>query len=217
MQQPLHAGFIHLLDFTMTPGDMGSCVVDFSVMLLKVLGYILRDRVPRTRMGIDLFICGRKRRTKADVCLFDARQNDIVLLIQEDTTARSSKDPQVQLVVKAIAAFNENNATREAAGLHPLAEQVSHFRNLLDAFLKPRSFQLMPGIVMDGTSPSFFKIPVTQTLSTYIAHGTYPQEATEVTFCHPPLPDHSDGSNGMKPLDNRYEILRCYEAFKAYI
>jgi hypothetical protein len=72
----------------------------------------------------------------------------------------------------------------------------------------------MPGIVMDGTTPSFFKIPVTKTLSTHIAHGTYPQEATDVTFCHPVLPDHS---NGMKPLNNRYEIFRCYEAFKAIV
>jgi hypothetical protein len=127
MQQPLHARLIRLLDLAMTPGDLGSFVVDFSVALLKVLGYNPQDWVPRTRMDIDFFICGRKCRTEADVCLFDARQNDIVLLVQEDTTALSSKDPQVQLVVKAIAAFNKNNARREAAGLHPLAEKVSHF------------------------------------------------------------------------------------------
>jgi hypothetical protein len=71
----------------------------------------------------------------------------------------------------------------------------------------------MPGIVMAGTSPSFFKIPITQTLLTHIAHGTCPQEETQVTF-YPALPDHS---GGMKPLDNRLEILRCFEAFKAIV
>ena len=76
----------------------------------------------------------------------------------------------------------------------------------------------MPGIVMVGTSPTFFKIPITQTLSAHISHGTYPLEETHVTFCYPPVP-HPDclDSEGMKPLDNRYEILRCYEAFREIV
>jgi hypothetical protein len=75
----------------------------------------------------------------------------------------------------------------------------------------------MPGIVMVGTSPTFFKIPVTRTLSTHIRHGTYPQE-TNVTYCHPPVPRPARRhSEGMKPLDNRREILRCYEAFKVIV
>jgi len=74
----------------------------------------------------------------------------------------------------------------------------------------------MPGIVMVGTSPAFFKIPVTQTLSTHIRHGTYPLEETRVTYCYPTVPRPSRRrSEGMKPLDNRREILKCYEAFKA--
>ena len=84
MQQALHAKLIHLLDLAMTPGDIGSFVVDFSLALLRVLGYNHQDRVARTRMGIDFFICGTKRRTKANVCLFDAFQNVILLLVQED-------------------------------------------------------------------------------------------------------------------------------------
>jgi len=76
----------------------------------------------------------------------------------------------------------------------------------------------MPGIVMIGTSPSFFKIPITETLSTHIRDGTYPPEETHVTFCNPPVSrPGSLYSEGMKPLDNRCEILRCYEAFKAVV
>ncbi|KAI0299862.1 hypothetical protein BC826DRAFT_993782 [Russula brevipes] len=149
-------------------------------------------------MDIDFFNCGTKRRTKADVCLFDPFQNDILLLVQEDKRA-SLWDPssaQARLVIKAVAVFNKNNASREVAGLPPLAERV------------------MPGIVMVGTTPSFFKIPVTQALSSHIASGTYPPEETNVTFCCPPLPDHGDG---MKPLGNRHEILRFFEAFKPIV
>jgi hypothetical protein len=71
---------------------------------------------------------------------------------------------------------------------------------------------------MVGTSPVFYKIPVTRTLSTHIRHGTYPPEETRVTYCYPIVPRPSSWySEGMKPLDNRHDILKCYEAFKAIV
>lgn len=77
----------------------------------------------------------------------------------------------------------------------------------------------MPGIVMVGTFPIFFKIPVTQALLTHIGNGTYPPEETHVTYCYPPVPRHplKGRYEGMKPLDNRHVILRCYEAFKLIV
>ena len=76
----------------------------------------------------------------------------------------------------------------------------------------------MPGIIMVGTSPTFFKIPITQTLATHIRHGTYPPEETRVTFCYPPVARPARRrSEGMRPLDNRRDILRCYEAFKPIV
>ena len=71
---------------------------------------------------------------------------------------------------------------------------------------------------MDGTSPIFLKIPVTQTLLFHINQGTYPPEETRVTYCRPPFPHSANiGGRGMEPLDARREILRCYEAFKAIV
>jgi hypothetical protein len=76
----------------------------------------------------------------------------------------------------------------------------------------------MPGIIMVGTSPVFFKIPVTQTLSTHIHYGTYPPEETRVTYCYPPVPRPDRlSSEAMKPLDNRRDSLKCYEAFKGIV
>lgn len=68
---------------------------------------------------------------------------------------------------------------------------------------------------MVGTSPTFFKISVTRELTTHIRHGSFPPKETLVTYCRAPVPrpDHRLGE-GMKPLDSRLEILRCYEAFK---
>lgn len=59
---------------------------------------------------------------------------------------------------------------------------------------------------------------VTQTLSTHIRYGTYPPEEICVTYCYPPVPRPAHRhSEGMKPLDNRREILKCYEAFKGIV
>lgn len=76
----------------------------------------------------------------------------------------------------------------------------------------------MPGIVMAGTSPTFFKVPVTQELVTYVQHGTYPPTPTVVAYCFPPLPHPGRRRrDGMKTLDNRRQILSCCEAFKAIV
>jgi hypothetical protein len=80
------------------------------------------------------------------------------------------------------------------------------------------TFQVMPGIVMVGTSPTFFKIPVTEELVVHIRHGTYPPTPTYVTYSFPPVPRPARRrSDGMKPLENRRQILKCYEAFKTIV
>ena len=67
---------------------------------------------------------------------------------------------------------------------------------------------------MLGTTPTFYKIPVAKELVYNDRHGTYPPQSTHVSVCYPPVPrPNRRRSEGMKPLDNRREILRCYEAF----
>jgi len=71
---------------------------------------------------------------------------------------------------------------------------------------------------MVGTTPTFYKIPVTKDLLQHVAQGTYPPNPIHVTFCQPPIPRPARRySEGMKPLDNRQRILGCYEAFKTVI
>jgi len=202
MQIARHAELINLLDIAMIPQLGETAVDDFVVELFKLLDYAHRNRVARTRVDLPLFICGEAMYAKTDVCIVDRSQNDILLLVQEDKRLEYGEPihARAQLVAEAVGAFNENNVHREAIGLLPLAEKV------------------MPGIVMVGTSPIFFKIPITQTLSTHIRHGTYPPEETRVLYCYPPVPRPARRrSEGMKPLDNRVEILRCYEAFKSIV
>ena len=136
MQQDRHAELITLLDLAMIPERGETAVDDFAVELFKVVGYVRRERVARTRVDLPFFICGKIRHAKTDVCIVDRSQNDILLLVQEDKRLGlwEPVNARAQLVAEAVAAFNENNAHREAVGLPPMAEKVSHFVSLLTLF-----------------------------------------------------------------------------------
>ena len=71
---------------------------------------------------------------------------------------------------------------------------------------------------MNGTMPTFYKIPITSNLVCNVLQGTYPSEPTIVSVHVPDLPSpECRYSEGMKPLDNRQEVLCCFEAFKCII
>ena len=128
MQQDRNAELIGLLDLAMIP-DKGETAVE----LFKVLGYVRRQRLARTRVDLPLLICGKERHAKTDVCIVDRSQNDILLLVHEDKRLQQLEpvNARAQLVAEAVAAFNENNAQREAMGLPPLVSKVSHFLSWL--------------------------------------------------------------------------------------
>ncbi|KAJ7854176.1 hypothetical protein B0H14DRAFT_2756886 [Mycena olivaceomarginata] len=129
-----------------------SAVNDFAVLLLQELGYLPVGRVIRTRKDIPLVICGENRHAKTDVCIID--DGGILLLVQEDKRHAVAGNPVPQLVAEAIAAFHSNNVTREQTfGLPPLPSKV------------------VPGITMKGTSPIFFKVPVSQELVMAVIGG----------------------------------------------
>lgn len=127
MQQDRNAELINLLDLAMVSSTGETAVDDFAVELLKLTGYVRRNRVARTRKDLPLLICGEWRHAKTDVCIVDRQQNDILLLVQEDKRLedREPFDARAQLVAEALAAFAENNASRQNIGLHPLESKVS--------------------------------------------------------------------------------------------
>jgi hypothetical protein len=76
----------------------------------------------------------------------------------------------------------------------------------------------MPGIVLVGTMPTFFKIPVTSNLVRHVQNGTYPPEPTVVSIHVPDFPrPRNRYKEGMRPLDNRQALLGSYEAFKRIV
>ncbi|PBK61856.1 hypothetical protein ARMSODRAFT_896234 [Armillaria solidipes] len=111
----------------MIPEKGETTMDDFAVKLFKTLGYVLAC----TRMDLPLLICGENRYAKTDVCI-----NDILLVQEEDKRLEHGEpiNARAQLVAEAVGAFNENNAQREAVGLPPMEEKVSHFTSLLTLF-----------------------------------------------------------------------------------
>ena len=81
------------------------------------------------RLELPLLICGKSKHVKIDVCIFDCIQRQFLLFVHEEKTLvhGETSRAQAQLVVEAVAAYNENNAQREADGHPPLAEKVGHF------------------------------------------------------------------------------------------
>ncbi|KAJ7160967.1 hypothetical protein C8R46DRAFT_955893 [Mycena filopes] len=192
--------FLRAMDLaTVAPVDADSeesAVDDFAVLLFQELGYVPVGRVIRTRKNIPLVICGEKRHAKTDVCIIDD-DGMLLLVVQED----KRRNPVPQLVAEAIATFYSNNLTREQTfGVPPLPSKV------------------VPGITMKGTSPIFFKVPVSQELVTAVIGGVYPATETVVQAHVPTIPRPARRlTEGKKPQDNRLIIMSCYEAFKQFV
>lgn len=109
----------------------------------------------------------------------------------------SSDDPEPQLIAGAIAAYYQNNFRRTRVGL-PALPAI-----------------LMPGIIMVGTAPIFYHIPVSPQFLEALITSTYPKEETVVLRFVPPVANKvTYPSEGMRPLANRHIVLQCFEAFK---
>ena len=188
---------LHYLDLAMSPKIGQEAAVDnFAAELLRGLDYDDANRIIFIRHAIPFLICGENSSAQTDVCIID--DNEILLLLQEDKKLTSMKDPEPQVIAEAIAAFALNNRKRER-----------------DLHLPIRNSIMFPCLTMVGTSPIFYKITVTAALSKAVQTGSFPEIETRVFRYVPALPRRN--SEGMRPLANRLEILRCLEAFKRFL
>ncbi|KAF9555696.1 hypothetical protein CPC08DRAFT_711806 [Agrocybe pediades] len=139
MKQVENNELVNLMDMAMVRNGSGeSAVVDFVVQLLRCIGYDCRHRVARRRVDLPFLVCGELRSTRMDVSLVNivnGVQGDILLLVQEDKQQLEGappRDARSQLVVNAVLLVSRRYSL---------------------------AFQVMPGIVMDGTAPTFRQPP----------------------------------------------------------
>lgn len=128
------------------------------------------------------------------VCLVEG--NEIVFLLQDNQRLKFSTHPQAQIIAEAITVLSLNNENRMLAGL------------------PHHEFVPFPAIAMFGTTPVFYKIPVTTELVRAVQNGTYPEFETRVHCFTPILPYKYEE---MRSLLNRVEALRCLKVLKNFI
>ena len=192
---------LHYLDLAMDPKiGQEAAATNFAVELLKSLDYDDENRIVFIRRTIPFFNYGTNTAAQPDVCIMDD-ENQILLLLQEDnglTNVMNMKDPEPQVIAGAIAAFALNNQKRERDLHLPICDSI-----------------MIPCLTMVDSSPIFYKVTITAALSKAVQTGTFPAFETRVDRYIPTLP--CKRSDGMRPLPNRLEILRCLEAFKKFI
>ena len=172
-----------------------SAIDDFAREILRTLGYEKRGLLLRSRYAIPLMISGDpKRLAQTVVCLVQG-SSTILLVVQEDKTTVSVRDPEPQVIAEAIATFQCNNRIRARLG-------------------EPeRNSMTIPCITMIGTRPIFYLVPVTRELSEAVASAQYPLSSTVVKKCV--VASNSRRlSEGMESPDFRQVALQHYTAFR---
>ena len=190
---------LHYLDLVLDPQIGQEAVLDhFVAKLLEMLGYDEGDRITFTRRALPIVFGGVSYITYADVCVMG--DDDQIYLIWQNTLFPSWRDPEPQIVVKAVAAYQANNKVR-ATSLN----------------LPPLSTITFPAISMIGTKLIFYKITVTPEINNAVQEGIYPgwHRGSSLVRYIPVLPKRH--GLGMRPLENRVEILACLEAFKQFM
>jgi len=190
------ADYLGYLDLA-TKATQESVIDNFAAETLKLLGFNERKTTVVMRYIIPLTICGDANRVaQTDVCLL-YRPSLVLLVLVEDKMIFNKTSPEAQVVVEAIAAFQYNNAKREASGLPSLNAMT------------------IPCITMTGTRPTFYLVPVTQNLSNAVILGEYPATKTQVLKCVTIRVHARTTSEGMENIEYRKLALKRLLAFKA--
>jgi hypothetical protein len=188
--------FTHL-DLATDGGGLESFIDDFARETLHILGYVERGLCLSTQFTIPLTICGEDTLAPTDVCLVARRPMVLLVLRQDKSMFDLSQRPEPQIIADAIAAYQYNNRRRKISGLPTL-----------DAMT-------IPCIIMDGTRPTFYLVPVTQALSIAVVTGQYPETPTKVVRCVTSLGPRRSSGEGMKTLEYRRVAFQRFIAFKS--
>jgi len=198
----------HMDSLAVPSVDRKSAMFNFATHLLHVVRYSTMAPMRNAAWCPKLdYMTSRGRHPQLDVCLVDKSMAN--LLIVKVARELEVFDSEPRLISDTIAAFHNDNL-RLGRDLDPLASKV------------------MPGIIMDGTIPTFYKIPITPELVRAVEYGEHPKEETVVHVYRPEvyIPGYhpevyilegTSPEEGIRRLDNRYIIFSCFAAFKKFV
>ncbi|KAF9481043.1 hypothetical protein BDN70DRAFT_575000 [Pholiota conissans] len=181
---------------TDAPEGYKETILPFFVMVLfDSLGYNRGFCGRCSWAALPFLNSGQVRDVSIDAALMKSQPNCRISLVvhQDMLEGKTGEDATARLIAEAVAAFQFTNDTRRMEGLAELNGQV------------------IPGIIMTGTLPTFFKIPITQELARSVESG---QPTATPTLINGHVPGVLHPKDGMMPLDNRRVLLQCFEAFK---
>jgi hypothetical protein len=166
---------------------------NFTLHILRAAGFDTRDnsRILCKTAAIPLILHGNIIEVGQVMFLLE-RQSDILLFLQVGKLTSDSSDPEPEVIVSAIGAYQTNNRKRECIGLHPLDTMT------------------MPCMTMVGTRPTFYFVPVTRALADAVATGRQTSDRTEVLKC-----EITGYDGGMEKQEYRKVALQHLFAFKA--
>lgn len=171
-----------------------SAIDDVAKEILRALGYENHGLVLRSRYDLPLVVSGvRNRSAKTNVCLIHSSSTTL-LVIQENKTIISHSNPEPQVIAEAIATFQFNNRIRAQCD-----------KSACDSMI-------IPCIMMIGTRPTFYLVPVTKALSEAVATGQYPLSSTVVKECI--VESNSSPGGGMETPEFRKVALQHFAAFR---
>ncbi|KAF7375447.1 hypothetical protein MSAN_00432600 [Mycena sanguinolenta] len=171
-------------------------ITDFCACLLQLLDYDEPECVVHRYDELDMIMCGERVNTTSNVVVMDDDQNHL-LLLQVDLP---DAEAEPQLIAAAIAAYYHSNRHRQQLGLPTVKAKV------------------FPGIVMTGSAPTFYLIPVSEALEAAVRRGQYPSEPTVVKKLRPTVNDMREYlEKGMESLANRQLIFQLLGAFKQFL
>ncbi|KAF7375435.1 hypothetical protein MSAN_00431400 [Mycena sanguinolenta] len=149
--------------------------------------------VVHQRMELHMLMCGEQVNARPNVVVMND-DLDYTLVLQLDLP---HAEAEPQLIAAAIAAHYENNRRRRQLGFPTVVTKV------------------YPGIVMIGSTPTFYLIPVSEALAVAVCQGRYPSEPTVVKKLSTPVDDMREYiEKGMEYLPNRRIIFQLLGAFK---
>ncbi|KAF8651591.1 hypothetical protein AX16_004681 [Volvariella volvacea WC 439] len=178
---------LHYLQRASTPGmRQHPAINDFISFLLQTLGYTDGGSVTPRNYSVPMSTCGVSFEVEMDVCLL-LLDSSVTFIVQVDLNSRNT-EPQV--IAEAIATYQHNNEIRRESS-----------RSVLPSMT-------IPCVVMAGTRPTFYKVPVTEHLLTAVNEGAYPPQVTIVEKCE----ISSEMEGGMEVPDVRRQSPRYFSS-----
>ena len=179
--------------------EVESAVDGFTAHLLSLLGYEVGNRFIRQRK--DLFLFVSSGRTLAETHISVVNQNHEILLVMQEYKKHLEKmDPEPRLIVQAITPHQHNIfALAEDWEADCSSEDDSRYHH-------------------DWSYAEILQNPHYARLCPSVEIGQYPEQATIVHMIALSVNNLNRlVRDGMKSLNNRDIILRCFEAFKQFV